>query len=525
MKQERLLNLSKPYIYCILIFILLVPSANSLNSFELIFTERGSDTSDYAGHRIAGVGDINGDGLDDVAICFKGRDSTFIYYGNNIKDSIPDQKVYGGFNVAYAHDVTGDGIGDIITSNGKYCLIYRGFGDSLGTQATDTIYPDFRYHIIDTSFGVEIATGMVDGDSIFDIAILTDFTDSTSRLRLVYGGQEFDSAIFDWGYDYPSYSHRLRSLAIADINADEIDDIIIGATGELDSVGQVEIFLGDALVNVPSIIIKPPGLITDPYSRRFFGIITSNIGDINSDGICDLGIVSGSELSLIYFGGVTFDTLYDIATTLNSTVIRGIGDVNRDGYFDFATGSPGYGFGDGRLAVYLGGINVDSLPDAWVFKYDLPADLIQSVGYRVAAAGDFNGDRLCDIMFSAETWSDSWQKGRIYIIAGDTDIITDVVRDDIVAPSDFWIDNYPNPLNTTATIRFFLPYKARIKLSIMDILGRKRRTLCDEILSHGVHSVVWDGRGDNGQSVSTGVYLLQYSADKFKGEIKIIILK
>jgi hypothetical protein len=76
--------------------------------------------------------------------------------------------------VAYAHDVTGDGIGDVITSNGKYCFIYKGFGDSLGTQAIDTIYPDFGYHITGPTFGLALATGLINSDSVLDIVILTD---------------------------------------------------------------------------------------------------------------------------------------------------------------------------------------------------------------------------------------------------------------------------------------------------------------------------------------------------------------
>jgi len=525
MKQERLLNLSKPYIYCILIFILLFPSANSLNAFELIFTERGSDTSDYAGHRIAGVGDINGDGLDDVAICFKGRDSTFIYYGNNIKDSIPDQKVYGGFNVAYAHDVTGDGIGDIITSNGKYCLIYRGFGDSLGTQAFDTIYPDFGHYLTGPRFGSGLATGLINSDSVFDMIILTDFSDSRSRVRLLYGGVGHDSAIFDWSYNFPSYSHTLRSVIALDYDGNHQEDIMLGATGDVDSLGHIEIFNGNNLGDTSELGYGPPSIIISETLRQRFGFALCNTGDVNGDGYDDMGVTCGADYGLVYFCGSMFDTLLDLAILPSSTIISGLGDINGDNYDDFATGNAAFGFGDGRVTVFLGGPRVDSVADFWLTSWDLPTDILQRVGYQIAPAGDFNGDGLDDSMFSAETWSDSWQNGRVYIVAGDSDIVTDVISDDEMVSANFWIDNFPNPFNDRTTIRFSLPYKAQITIEIHDILGRRLKTLRSELLYAGTYSINWDGKSDSGALMSTGVYLLKYKAGQFHGEIKMLKLK
>lgn len=489
MIQNRFLNVRKPYTYCVLIFILLFPSANSLNAFELIFTERGGDTSDYAGHRIAGVGDVNGDSFDDVAICFKGRDSTFIYYGNNVKDSIPDQKIYGGFNVAYGHDVTGDGIGDVITSNGKYCFIYKGFGDSLKTQAVDTIYPDFGYHYSGPSFGAGIATGKIDSDTIFDIFILTDFTDTTGRLRLLYGGKNGDSAVYDWGYDCPSYSHTMRDLAVLDFNGDDQSDIIIGSSGTLDSLGKVEVFFGAVLPDSPNLSFGPPLVITDLGARQYFGSCVNSLGDINADGNNDFGVTCRGYEGLVYFSGLPGDTLVDVVTSLSSTIIQSIGDINCDGFYDFATGNSAYYLGDGRVTIFLGGPQVDSIPERWVTMWDLPIDLIQRIGYQVEPAGDFNGDGLGDIMFSAETWSDSWQNGRVYIVAGDTDIVTDVVDNTDIKPSNFWVENYPNPFNAVTTIEFCVPYRIKVTLMIFNILGMRIRTLCYDVLDAGIHSI------------------------------------
>jgi hypothetical protein len=66
--------------------------------------------------------------------------------------------------------------------------------------------------------------------------------------------------------------------------------------------------------------------------------------------------------------------------------------------------------------------------------------------------------------------------------------------------------NYPNPFNATTTIRYSVPQTAKVELAVFNILGQKVRTLVDEELSAGEHTVIWDGRNQNGQTVATGVY-------------------
>jgi len=69
--------------------------------------------------------------------------------------------------------------------------------------------------------------------------------------------------------------------------------------------------------------------------------------------------------------------------------------------------------------------------------------------------------------------------------------------------------NYPNPFNPSTTISFSIPEdkKGKITLDIFSIRGRHVRSLIDSELEIGNHMVVWDGSDDNGQNVSSGVYL------------------
>ncbi|MCE5250088.1 T9SS type A sorting domain-containing protein [bacterium] len=69
--------------------------------------------------------------------------------------------------------------------------------------------------------------------------------------------------------------------------------------------------------------------------------------------------------------------------------------------------------------------------------------------------------------------------------------------------------NYPNPFNPSTTISFSLSEMGSTTLTVYDVLGRKVRTLLDAQLQAGKHSVVWDGRDDGGNMVSSGVYIPQ----------------
>jgi len=72
--------------------------------------------------------------------------------------------------------------------------------------------------------------------------------------------------------------------------------------------------------------------------------------------------------------------------------------------------------------------------------------------------------------------------------------------------------NYPNPFNPFTTVKYDLPERSEVLLTIYNILGRNVRTLVQGMEEPGYKSVVWDGSDDSGRPVSTGVYLYQIRA-------------
>jgi hypothetical protein len=85
--------------------------------------------------------------------------------------------------------------------------------------------------------------------------------------------------------------------------------------------------------------------------------------------------------------------------------------------------------------------------------------------------------------------------------------------------------NYPNPFNPTTTIKYQLPMVSDVKLIIYNVLGQQVRSLLNGQVEAGYHSVVWDGRNQEGQAVASGIYIYRFEAGDFQKTMKLMLLK
>jgi glycosidase len=106
-------------------------------------------------------------------------------------------------------------------------------------------------------------------------------------------------------------------------------------------------------------------------------------------------------------------------------------------------------------------------------------------------------------------------------------IVTDVESSDNALPrSGLQLkQNYPNPFNPSTTIAFRLPRESHINLSIYDIRGRRVRTVKNGIVPKGYRQLIWDGKDEQGQGVSSGVYFYQLSTKNQSLTRKMVLLK
>jgi len=90
---------------------------------------------------------------------------------------------------------------------------------------------------------------------------------------------------------------------------------------------------------------------------------------------------------------------------------------------------------------------------------------------------------------------------------------------------DFELSCHPNPCNPGTTIGFSLSAPRHTSLSIYDTQGRLVRTLIEQPLAAGKHSIVWNGTNDSGARVASGLYLYRITAAGESSTKKILLLR
>ena len=80
--------------------------------------------------------------------------------------------------------------------------------------------------------------------------------------------------------------------------------------------------------------------------------------------------------------------------------------------------------------------------------------------------------------------------------------------------------NYPNPFNPSTTIRYALPQRSHVTLTVFNTLGQHVATLVDAVEDAGFHNVRFDGSG-----VASGVYLYRLRAGGYVEVKKLVLVR
>jgi len=78
---------------------------------------------------------------------------------------------------------------------------------------------------------------------------------------------------------------------------------------------------------------------------------------------------------------------------------------------------------------------------------------------------------------------------------------------------EFWFAAGPNPVGTSALVRFGLPRDSEVSLGVFDIAGRAVTELSSGLFPAGEHTARWDLRDRDGRRVERGVYFLRFTVD------------
>jgi len=319
---------------------------------------------DEFGTSVASVGDVNGDGVPDFVVgapgnsrfftlvgyvkLFSGRDRTLISEAVGSFDT----SLYGSV-VAGIGDVNDDGIPDFAVGEpGVYgtfqgvVRVYSGAPPAGSDKRPEELF-EFGRVGRDTwdNMGQDAIAGIGDitGDGIPEFAIGIMNRDVKGKGRpgpgeviVVEGGTGKDLFSLEGKSDGDWFGNRVA--AIGDMNGDGTPDFAVASFGFKGRRGGVTVYSGESR--------KPILVLTGTVELGYFGLSVAAIGDVNGDGRADV-VVGASKgdgeftvwgknrnntgkLYFSYQGGAN-DRLGDI--------LAGVGDLSGDGVPDFIVGS------------------------------------------------------------------------------------------------------------------------------------------------------------------------------------------
>ncbi|HDQ15535.1 MAG TPA: T9SS type A sorting domain-containing protein [Bacteroidetes bacterium] len=496
----------------IIIIILLIAFSNAYaqQQLDLIATIAGEKPGDNFCN-VKGVGDVNGDGYDDVLIGALGGNYAKLYFGGAPFDTIADLKflpdAYGskfGYSLDGGGDLNGDGYADIIigapySSSGPPDYFYAAgkvyvyFGGPQIDSEPDVIMEGAGWHY---QFGHSVSfAGDMNSDGFDDIVVgaPNDDIDAHGRAYIYFGGANMDSIVDVLIEGTEPFDMLGESVSGAgDVNGDGFDDVLIGAPQMLAQrdIGKAYlIYGGDEIGPINS------DLFIGDTTKHYYGRWVSGLGDVNNDGFNDFGILSDWLIN-IYFGNTIIDSIPELTLIPDRDFwyLGGLGDINKDGFDDFVAVSK-------YVDIFLGNSSLDTIPDISFSLWYSP----------ICGVGDINGDSHVEIGFGR---GGGWDPtGKVYIYSyGIVDKIEE--KKDENYPEEFKLNqNYPNPFNSSTTISYDLSVSCSIRLEIFNCLARKIKILVLEQQNPGSYNVTWNGKDFNDQDVASGIYLAKLKVE------------
>jgi hypothetical protein len=111
------------------------------------------------------------------------------------------------------------------------------------------------------------------------------------------------------------------------------------------------------------------------------------------------------------------------------------------------------------------------------------------------------------------------------IIKGITGIELANLTDGMPAFRNSLSGNYPNPFNPSTAIEYSIAKDSHVDLSIYNAAGQLVRTLVSDFKKANNYRVLWDGRNNGNESVSSGIYFYVLKTDTYTKAKKLVVLR
>ncbi len=281
------------------------------------------------------------------------------------------------------------------------------------------------------------------------------------------------------------------------------------------------------------------------------------------------GTVSGGNIRITAIAGTAVGTLPTLPANLTTTATT-FRTVTTAALAGTSTITLGVATGTGRMtATIIAALGTSRDTSTVIFDVPVPAELsafagallddkvllnwtavsqTNNAGWRVLRSTDnVNFEPVSSLVSGAGTSNErldynyadvNLPKGvdKVYYLLEQVDLDGKVTRSRVTEvllggrfadmPKEFSTAIYPNPFNPATTVAYNLPEAAKVSIIIYDALGQQIRALVSNAeTAAGRYSIQWDAKDNSGRQVASGVYFAHFTAGKFSGKQKMLLLK
>ena len=403
---------------------------------------------------------------------------------------------YGaGTAISHVGDVDGDGLDDVMTTSSRGAHVVFGRPGSASIDIDALGADGFRITHGTNEYDYTLATGAgdINGDGLADLVVADPpYVAGPPAVYVVFGKADSNDvdlqALGSGGFVITSQSPRTEEpwhvAHAGDVDGDGLGDVVLSSSFFATFPGGIDPQFFP-YVGLSYVIFGRPG--TTPVSLDSFGsdgfvVNTESVhqpsqqegsswnlaaaGDVNGDGLgdivmgnalVDVGALEDAGMSLVIFGkadGATVDISFlgtDGFAILGANTndwagfVAGPGDVDGDGRNDLLVGAINAG-GTGRAYVVFGKADPSDVDLAALLDggFAIEGEHANSSLGIVGGAGDVDCDGLDDVIVGApHAEIDRETSGRAYVVFGKSN--TDPIDTMRLGLSGFALDGVPTP--------------------------------------------------------------------------------
>ncbi len=386
---------------------------------------------------------------------------------------------------------------------------------SLATQLNFIFAPYFYHHQLN-----DLTLGNFDGDKNTDL-IFTRFGQPDIHI-FEYNpiNNNFDSVYRFDVFEQPPWGNS--GFSIGDFDMDGKTDMVFG-TGK----GAVYVIENED---------------DDQYTNSWAGSVESNhayihtpSNDIDKNGKPEFWVLADA-----YYNGIGTTRLTIFETDGNNSY-QAVGRVDLVGVFSFYAGTMQAvdvdNDGTEEIAICIDGnfvilkFNGNQNHQSYEVYYIKQNELNTPEEWQTyfgAIMSDLKNDNNPEILLSMIHIIEAQPEriGRFVTKIYKPDSTTSINDDGEILPMIIMLyQNYPNPFNPQTNIKFELNKLEQISIKVYDVLGKEIKQLLQKNLPSGEHNIQWDGKGNEGNTLPSGIYFIQMIAGSYQKTIKTILLK